>query len=79
MEGSRQRKSDRSGELIRNRNETRSRRDAIPGGREPVRTLDGLHLATMDFLRTRGRMIELASYARRLMAASAQGFTLATV
>lgn len=36
----------------------------------PVRTLDGLHLATADFLRGRGEAIELASYDRRLIAAA---------
>ena len=40
-----------------------------------VRTLDGLHLATMDFLRAHGQTIELASYDTRLAnAASAMGF-----
>ena len=34
----------------------------------PVRTLDGLHLATIEFLRAGGRDIELASYDRRLIA-----------
>ena len=33
-----------------------------------VRTLDGLHLATIEFLRGRGEDIELASYDRRLIA-----------
>ena len=36
----------------------------------PVRTLDALHLATMDFLRGRGQAIELASYDTRLLAAA---------
>ena len=36
----------------------------------PVRTLDALHLATMDFLRGRGQAIELASYDARLLAAA---------
>jgi uncharacterized protein len=40
--------------------------------REPfpvsVRTLDGLHLATIEFLRARGENVELASYDRRLIA-----------
>jgi predicted nucleic acid-binding protein len=36
----------------------------------PVRTLDTLHLATMDFLRSRGQAIELASYDARLVAAA---------
>jgi hypothetical protein len=41
----------------------------------PVRTLDGLHLATMDYLRSRGAMLTLASYdARLLAAADAMGF-----
>jgi predicted nucleic acid-binding protein len=35
-----------------------------------VRTLDALHLATMDFLRSHGRPIELASYDTRLLAAA---------
>lgn len=37
----------------------------------PVRTLDGLHLATMEFIRGRGRPIELASFDTRLLAAAA--------
>lgn len=36
----------------------------------PVRTLDALHLATMEFLRSHGQTIELASYDRRLLAAA---------
>lgn len=40
-----------------------------------VRTLDGLHLATMDFLKRQGGRVELASYdARLLAAATAMGF-----
>jgi hypothetical protein len=35
-----------------------------------VRTLDGLHLATAEFLRTSGEDVELASYDRRLIAAA---------
>jgi hypothetical protein len=35
-----------------------------------VRTLDGLHLATVDFLRTQGEPVELASYDNRLVAAA---------
>ena len=35
-----------------------------------VRTLDALHLATMDFLRGRGQAIELASYDARMLAAA---------
>jgi hypothetical protein len=33
-----------------------------------MRTLDGLHLATVDFLRTQGEPVELASYDNRLVA-----------
>jgi hypothetical protein len=36
----------------------------------PVRTLDALHLATIDFLRGRGQAIELASYDERLLGAA---------
>jgi hypothetical protein len=36
----------------------------------PVRTLDGLHLATLDFLRAQGDPVELASYDNRLVAAA---------
>jgi hypothetical protein len=32
-----------------------------------VRTLDGLHLATLEFLRRRGEEVELASYDRKLV------------
>jgi hypothetical protein len=41
--------------------------DALP---LPVRTLDGLHLATMVFLREQGRPVMLASYDARLLAAA---------
>ena len=45
-----------------------------------VRTLDALHLATMDFLRKRGEPIELASFDHRLSAAAqALGFNLAVL
>ena len=44
----------------------------------PVRTLDALHLATMDFLRAEGQTLELATYDKRLAAAAnALGFSLA--
>ena len=33
----------------------------------PVATLDGLHVATIEFLRASGQEIELASYDRRLV------------
>jgi predicted nucleic acid-binding protein len=36
-----------------------------------VRTLDALHLATMEFIRGRGETVELASYDNRLLAAAA--------
>jgi hypothetical protein len=43
----------------------------------PVRTLDGLHLATIEYLRARGEAVELASYDRRLLAcAQAIGVTI---
>ena len=36
----------------------------------PVRTLDGLHLATADFLLRQGESVELASYDNRLLTAA---------
>lgn len=43
----------------------------------PVRTLDAMHLATMDFLRNQSQTIVLASYDQRLAtAAAALGFSL---
>ncbi len=36
----------------------------------PVRTLDALHLASMEFLRSQGQAVELASYDDRLLAAA---------
>ena len=45
-----------------------------------VRSLDALHLATMEFLRAEGHSFELASYDTRLAAAAAAlGFPLARV
>jgi hypothetical protein len=35
-----------------------------------VRTLDALHLASVDFLRANGQTLELASYDRRFVAAA---------
>jgi PIN domain len=35
-----------------------------------VRTLDGLHLATIEFLRSQGVRVELATYDNRLLAAA---------
>jgi hypothetical protein len=46
----------------------------------PVRTLDSLHLASMEFLRAGGENIELASYDDRLLAATrALGITSAAL
>lgn len=43
----------------------------------PVRTLDALHLATMEFLRANGQRLELATYDDRLgRAAEALGIAL---
>ena len=36
----------------------------------PVRTLDGLHLASIDYLRRQGQTVELATYDRRMRAAA---------
>ena len=36
----------------------------------PVRTLDALHLASIEFLRARGQTVELASFDGRLLAAA---------
>ena len=45
-----------------------------------LRTLDGLHLATLDFIRARGEAVELASYDRRMLAAAqALGIPLAAL
>jgi predicted nucleic acid-binding protein len=44
----------------------------------PVRTLDALHLASIEFLRSRGQKVALASYDGRLLAAaSALGIPIA--
>lgn len=44
----------------------------------PVRTLDALHLASIEFLRGRGQAVELASYDDRLIhAAEALGIRIA--
>ncbi|NJN52970.1 MAG: type II toxin-antitoxin system VapC family toxin [Gammaproteobacteria bacterium] len=37
----------------------------------PVRTLDALHLASLDYLKRNGQTIALASYDRRMLAAAA--------
>jgi predicted nucleic acid-binding protein len=45
-----------------------------------VRTLDALHLATVEFLRSEGELVELASYDKRLLvAACALGVPIAAV
>jgi predicted nucleic acid-binding protein len=44
----------------------------------PLSTLDSLHLATMDFVRSHGETMELASYDNRLLAA-AQAIGIAAV
>ena len=36
----------------------------------PVRTLDALHLASVDFLRSNGQSVELASYDRHMLDAA---------
>jgi hypothetical protein len=36
----------------------------------PLRTLDALHVASLEFLRDRGQSIELASYDERMLAAA---------
>jgi hypothetical protein len=36
----------------------------------PVRTLDALHLASVEFLRANGQSVELASYDDRLIASA---------
>lgn len=46
----------------------------------PVRTLDALHLASIEFLRSRGQKVELASYDQRLNeAARGLGIPLAAL
>ncbi len=37
---------------------------------KPVRTLDALHLASIDFLRKQGQTVTLASYDSRLIGAA---------
>jgi hypothetical protein len=44
---------------------------ALEPFRHPVRTLDALHLASIEFLRARSQSVELASYDRRMLAAAA--------
>lgn len=48
--------------------------NVLARAREPfplhVRTLDGLHLSTAEFLRTNGDVVELASFDARIIAAA---------
>ena len=45
---------------------------------QPVRTLDALHLSSLEFLREQGQIVELASYDERLLSvAQALGITIA--
>ena len=43
---------------------------ALEPFRVPVRTLDALHLASIEFLRSRRQAVELLSYDERLLAAA---------
>lgn len=46
----------------------------------PMRTLDALHLATADFIRSQGISLEIATFDRRMSeAASALGFCLTSL
>jgi len=46
----------------------------------PVRTLDALHLASADFLRSQGETVAVASYDKRLVtAARLLGFEIVAV
>ena len=75
---------DRARGLLARVNLTEMSQAALARVMEPfpvvVRTLDALHLATMDFLRRSGEAVELASYDGRLItAAQALGIPLATL
>jgi predicted nucleic acid-binding protein len=65
---------DRARGLLARVNLTEMNELALARAREPfptaVRTLDALHLATIEFLRVRGEAVELASYDNRLLAAA---------
>jgi hypothetical protein len=46
----------------------------------PIRTLDVLHLSTIEYVRNRRKTVELASYDRRLLAAAqALGIAIAAL
>lgn len=50
---------------------------ALEGFPVPVRTLDALHLASIEFLRTQGQVVELASYdSRTILAAQKLGISV---
>jgi len=66
---------ERADALLARINFTDMSREALAGALEAwptaLRTLDALHLATIDFLRRHGDTIELASYDKRMLAAAA--------
>ena len=65
---------DRARALLDRVNLTEMSEEALARALEPfpvaIRTLDALHLATMDFLRRNGEPLELASYDNRLLGAA---------
>jgi predicted nucleic acid-binding protein len=74
--------SSRARALLARVNLTEMSDAALARAREPfpvaVRTLDALHLATMEFLRNQGESVTLASYDNRLLtAAQALGISTA--
>jgi hypothetical protein len=66
--------SERADALLARINVTEMSREALARAFEPwptaLRTLDALHLATIDFLLRQGETIELASYDKRMLAAA---------
>jgi predicted nucleic acid-binding protein len=72
--GLRESHADRARGLLVRVNLTEMSHLALARALEPfpiaVRTLDALHLATMDFLRSAGESVELASYDNRLVSAA---------
>ena len=76
--------AERAGALLERVNLTDMTQPALARAAEPfpiaIRTLDALHLATMDFLQRNGESVQLASYDRRLVgAARALGIPLASL
>jgi predicted nucleic acid-binding protein len=65
---------ERARALLDRVNLTEMSEEALARALEPfpvaIRTLDALHLATMDYLRSRGTEVELASYDTRLLEAA---------